>query len=485
MTYQVTNPMTGMLNKPVSPSMAVTNAVNKATSTPTDVTRLGTIAPQVQPTVNNAPAQTLANTVGTMSEQFQLAPAPTPTPTQAPAPAPAPAPQEQSILQKTLDSIMGVSTQLESKGQRSLEIQQEEGVFDYKEQVENYKNEFIAKERAFDKQIEEAKKNNEGKLRGGVQIDIQGLESRKFSQLADIAFLHEISSGKYERAWQIAQAKIDAEFAPLVARLDTLKSYYQLAQNDMTESEKLQAQTKIREQESALDFQRTKELALYRTQLEQADPLYQQQLANARQSSVKLAPTQVIDQGGRKLLINSQTGEILKDFGTTNVATDVLQMAQKAEYISTVDALKNHAGISKSVGVTGLARFTPFKVDVMTGQVADFTASVEQLASGLTLTSLIQAKEQGATFGALSDGEREVLAKAGTKINAWKRERDDGSVYYAASEKDFKRELDKISNFAKLDYVLKGGSPTDVGLVQMKDGTWWTENSDGSKTQIR
>jgi hypothetical protein len=456
--------------------MSVVNAVNTATKTPTDVTRLGTIAPQVQPTVNNVPSQTLANTVGTMTEQFQSAP--------APAPVPAPAPQ-QSVLQKTLADIMGVSTQLESKGARTLEIQQEEGIFEKQAKSKQIENEMMARARTYDKQIEDLQENGKGQWASAAQADIQNLQRQKNSELADLAIQYKVANDDYAGAWQVAQAKIDAEFAPLVARLDTLKSYYQLAQNDMTESEKMAAQTKIREQESAIDFQRTKELALYRTQLEQADPLYQQQLANARQSSVKLAPTQVIDQDGRKLLINSQTGEILKDFGTTNVATDVLQMAQKAEYISTVDALKNHAGISKSVGVTGLARFTPFKVDVMTGQVADFTASVEQLASGLTLTSLIQAKEQGATFGALSDGEREVLAKAGTKINAWKRERDDGSVYYAASEKDFKRELDKISNFAKLDYILKGGKPEDVGVIRMNNGSYAVKNSDGTLTVIR
>jgi hypothetical protein len=279
MGYQVTNVMTGLVNKPVSPSMAVTNAVNKATSTPTDAGRLGNVTQMnVQPTVNNAPSQKLANTVGTMTEQFQSAPAPAQAPAPTPTQAPAPAPQEQSILQKTLDSIMGVSTQLESKGARTLEIQQEEGIFEKQAKSKQIENEMMAKSRAYDKQIEEARKNPEGKLIGGLQAQLGDIERQKNSELADLAIQYKVANDDYAGAWQVAQAKIDAEFAPLVARLDTLKSYYQLAQNDMTESEKLQAQTKIREQESALEFERTKQLKTYEQQIRQSDPMYQAQL---------------------------------------------------------------------------------------------------------------------------------------------------------------------------------------------------------------
>ena len=49
----------------------------------------------------------------------------------------------------------------------------------------------------------------------------------------------------------------------------------------------------------------------------------------------------------------------------------------------------------------------------------------------------------------------------------------------------FKKELDKINNFAKLDYILKGGDPSDVGAKIMPDGTIWSSNSDGTFTKIK
>ena len=42
-----------------------------------------------------------------------------------------------------------------------------------------------------------------------------------------------------------------------------------------------------------------------------------------------------------------------------------------------------------------------------------------------------------------------------------------------------------INNFAKLDYIVKGGNPSDVGAKIMADGTVWAANSNGTYTQIK
>jgi len=121
-----------------------------------------------------------------------------------------------------------------------------------------------------------------------------------------------------------------------------------------------------------------------------------------------------------------------------------------------------------------------------TGERQNFIAGVEQLRSTLNLDTLISAKKQGATFGALSNQELQVLASAATKIGTWAIKDKDGNVTgYNITEKEFKAELDKINNFAKLDYILKGGNTADVGVNILEDGTYWAQNSDGSFTQIR
>jgi hypothetical protein len=225
------------------------------------------------------------------------------------------------------------------------------------------------------------------------------------------------------------------------------------------------------------------------------ETLVKEQIASARRANrpqpkaAKLRPTSVIEQDGKKLLIDTQTGEVVAEFGA-DTDTSELQTVVDKQFIDTIDALKTDDGLSKAVGANPLARWTPFKADVLDGDVSDFTASVDQLTKGLTLNQLVSAKEQGATFGALAIPEMELLAESATKINNWRKVETDeqgnaNTLYYDASEKDFIAELDKISNFRKLDAVLNGAEPASVGVMVQEDGTMWSQNGDGSYTQLR
>lgn len=480
-------------------SSSAAKAVQKATSAPTPSERLGTTAPVVAPqpikttatqnltALNNATAGVAQTNQAQAAQAAQVAQA-------APAPAPEP-----SALQKTLQDILGIGTQLEGKGARSLEIQQDEGVFDKKARAKQLENEILSRSQAYEKQIREAMKNPEGKLRSGVAVDVNALQMRSAQELADLSIAYKIANDDYTGAWEIAQAKIDAEFEPLKQRLETLKTYYQLYQNDMTESERVQAEQKVREQEQALAFERDKEMASYKAmidrensmfeqQLQQSDPLYQAQLAKARQTSDALRPTEVIEQDGRKLLIDEQTGEVIKDFGNTTTSTQELQQIQKADFINTVDTLKTDKGMTRAVGVYGIGRWTPFTADK--SAVNSFIASVEQLRGRLTMDALISAKASGATFGALSNEELKMLQSSASRLSTWARNSDgealkegDAVAFYEVSEKEFKKELDKISNYAKLDYLKKGGDPATVNAIQ-KNGKWLVKNSDGTYQEL-
>ena len=124
--------------------------------------------------------------------------------------------------------------------------------------------------------------------------------------------------------------------------------------------------------------------------------------------------------------------------------------------------------------------------DTLTGQRSEFIGGVEQLRSNLNLDALIQAKSEGATFGALSDQELKVLSNAATRLGTYAIMDDDNNVVgYRVSEKGFVREMDKINYYAKLDYILKGGAPEDVGAIIQPDGTAWVQNSDGSISQLQ
>jgi len=117
----------------------------------------------------------------------------------------------------------------------------------------------------------------------------------------------------------------------------------------------------------------------------------------------------------------------------------------------------------------------------LTGETQNFIAGVEQLRQQSTLDKLTEAKANGATFGALSDGERQTLAAAATKLGTWAvKDKNENVIGYNTSEANFKKELDTINNFKKLDYLYRGGNPLDVGVIKTPDGQYATQNSDGT-----
>lgn len=150
------------------------------------------------------------------------------------------------------------------------------------------------------------------------------------------------------------------------------------------------------------------------------------------------------------------------------------------------------AGIGAIPGAIGGALLGGFGLasqgakDTVTGARADLIADVEQLRSSLSLDQLTQAKAEGATFGALDRNEWKVLEGAATKLGTYAIKDEDNNVLgYRASERGFIKEMDKINYYAKLDYILKGGVPEDVGAVVKPDGTVWIQNSDGSVSQLQ
>lgn len=163
--------------------------------------------------------------------------------------------------------------------------------------------------------------------------------------------------------------------------------------------------------------------------------------------------------------------------------TPTLALAQGQQGISDVKTLLSDKYLGTAVGPNALARISLF--DPFTGGRSNVIAGVEQLRSQLSLDSLVNAKANGATFGALSEGELKLLQESGSKLSSWAQKDNSGNVTgYKASEKDFKNELQKVQNFKTLDFILKGGDPASADALVQPDGTIWVERWDGAFTQI-
>lgn len=412
---QVTNPMTGLLNKPqgFSLSTSASKAVDKATTTPTDGARLGTNAPVVQPkpqpstALNSLQAlnTSTATNVQTNQAQVQKMEAQTLAPEAQP-----------SQLQQTLQSILGIGNQLETRGARSLEIQQQEGVFDKKARAKQLENEILSRSQAYEKQIREAQKNPEGKSWGAMEAGINDLRRQSAQELADLSIAYKIASDDYTGAWEMAQVKIDAEFEPLQQRLETLKTYYQLAQDDMTESEKMQAQQKIREQESTLDFERTKQLKAYEQQIRQSDPLYQAQV-RAQEASIANIYDQISDRRNaqREAILKATTEAEKKQAEIIGKTDQVLEIKALASSLLNETGNKLGSGGGGAVGAgfkKSFLNLIPFvSGDAMRGTSrADWESKASRLGDMLTLDNLKLMS------GPLTDNDIKILANAGSTI---------------------------------------------------------------------
>jgi hypothetical protein len=93
----------------------------------------------------------------------------------------------------------------------------------------------------------------------------------------------------------------------------------------------------------------------------------------------------------------------------------------------------------------GLGFEIPYGADHYSGANQNFIGKVQQLVDNITLAKLIEVKGQGATFGALSDSEREVLERAATPINQWVVKDESGKVVgYKIDQKSFDKEIKRI-----------------------------------------
>lgn len=147
--------------------------------------------------------------------------------------------------------------------------------------------------------------------------------------------------------------------------------------------------------------------------------------------------------------------------------------------IEAVDVLKTAPGLSSRVGTGILSRSPSGAIEtiekgVLTGGLGlvgdlqaklsgsgqDFAGGVHKLVNGMTLQNLIDAKARGATFGALSEGELNLLASSASTINDWevKDSKGQGTGYWNIDEASFKKELDNIKTLTQRAITQSQGS---------------------------
>jgi hypothetical protein len=387
-----------------------------------------------------------------------------------------------------------------------------------------------ARQREIQKGLEAIEANPRGQTEYALNAEINKYNRETARELADLSFSYNVALGDYQAAEKIVSERLSDIQAQRSQDIQAFNTLFNFVQNDMTESEKLQAQQAFQEKQGEKDFAQRKELMAYENTLKQSDPMYQAQLEKAqRDLAGGGAPSieTITNADGSKVSViwNAKTGQ----FEPVNVAGNIkneLKDDSLTAKVNLIDSIINSNAMDSVVGTslfsrapggawdvtqrivgstlvgaaggaaagapfagvgaipgtilgagaglaTGIGLSTQGLKDKLTGERQNFIAGVEQLVSKEFLDSLISVKAQGATFGALQKAEQDALTQAATKIGTWRireGDKENGKVLgYNASEKDFTAELQTIQRLAQKAIAINRGDVFSPQEREMMD----------------
>lgn len=409
---------------------------------------------------------------------------------------------DKTNLRESLSSILkGMTTQSAD----TEKIKAESNLQEKKQRAISISNELDALDKNFRDEVAQIKQNAAGGFGGSINSQLSQAQDRYQNTRANIALTYRIASQDYQGAEQLVQDKVESLKQNNANMINAYTLFANSINNDLTESEKLQVQANLtKKQNEAKKIENAYSNVLDKI-TKRGAPASVLSAVDFAAKQPNATPASIAAAAGKYLSDTSTTKapEVQKINGvdmqwnpTTakweTITTPIdktgisVPLAQAQSNVEQISSLLGDSAIRSAVGPTFISRFVGRGLDTATGARQNFIAGVEQIRSNLNLESLINAKARGATFGALSDQELQVLSSSATKIGSWAKKDGSGNVTgYSASEKDFKRELDKINNFAKLDYIRRGGDPIDVNAQMQSDGSIWSKNSDGTLTRIK
>jgi Tfp pilus assembly protein PilP len=204
-------------------------------STPINANIIGNTTPLNIPKYNSNTAQTaLGITAATAAqpENTQIIEPPEPTQSQG------------GMLKDKIASLIGLQG---TQGEKTLEWQKEQGLDQKQIALNDINKKITTTKRSYEEQIKELRKNKEGKFGGAVEADVANLTRTANEDLANLAIIQAGTQGDYQTALNIVEQKVKAEFEPIQNEIKNYEALYNLVQDDLTESEKVQVQAQLDE----------------------------------------------------------------------------------------------------------------------------------------------------------------------------------------------------------------------------------------------
>lgn len=316
-----------------------------------------------------------------------------------------------------------------------------------------------------------------GGLQGGMQAEVNNLERESLRKQADLYVIQQGVQGKYDSAKAIADRAVSAYLEAQRLELDALKFNYEENKELFNKAEQREFDVMYGDRERRFKAEEAELKTISDLSLDALQNGAPTQIASQMRQAKTLAEAMEI--GGQyvgaqdRLLRSLQIAKMQKEIQLLGEPSekekqeidDAIKNAEASasiaqEKISAIDILKKHKGLDSRVGPVGFARRTFAIADKFSGEGQDFAGGIHKLTGGLTLSNLIEAKKQGATFGALTQKELEILAASATKLNDWEVKDDDGNPTgeWNIDEESFNAELDEIKRLTTKALIQSGES---------------------------
>lgn len=400
-------------------------------------------------------------------------------------------PTEKEVATRTLtERIIGGRAGLIGETAAQVEAERMEDIRAKREEVERIQQRISA----IDVQAAEEAIRAEERLAPTFAIrgEQAAIERSRAVQQLGLNAQFQAATGNLELAQDFADRAVAAEFDPIKDQLALDLANLELIQGlpDLTASEKAAAdvrEAQIKAEQAAIEDDKAAKEQIFSIGLTArqfgATDTEVQAIFDSESSEEALlnAGGSLQDPAAQLALETSRLNNILKreQIKKTQRETELLGEPTAAETkatkaaikeakasipimedkIDAINILKEHGGLNQRVGPSAFARKGFAVSEIYSGKGSDFAGGIHKLVSGLALDSLISAKARGATFGALSDKELELLANAATAINDWEIKKDGvGQGVWDIDEVSFKRELDTIKELTQRALTLSRGN---------------------------
>lgn len=307
-----------------------------------------------------------------------------------------------------------LKAQLETPGKTELTARAEkkQGVPEIKEQLDDLDNQMRQEQQALARSTE-ATQTEAGLTKGQANARVEEIQRVSLRKQADIAVIRESVQQKYDSAKSIADRAVAIQVDQYNTRLNVLQQNADRNWDLFTTAEQRAFTAKQEDRQRQITQEENRSTRLYDLQIDLAKAGAPQSVISQIQdfddagkalsfASFYLAPsksakTEIIDIDGRKMLINSTTGEVIRDFG--EFAGDIgegasYQAEREGRIVSSIDELYERAD-AQTVGILSIGKVFPGSVQ------RDFSADLETLRANISFSELQAMRNASKTGGAL------------------------------------------------------------------------------------